>query len=83
MEKSDTLNINQMDMLFFDLRSFMPVSETLYSRKNTQKSAIDEIKIRLPLKVYYLLSVQRLMDEKSSFTRHCLNNHLKLQNCDY
>ena len=35
MEKSDKLNINQMDMLFFDLRSFMPVSETLYSRKNT------------------------------------------------
>ena len=27
-EKSDTLNINQMDVFFVDLRSFMPVSET-------------------------------------------------------
>ena len=33
MEKSDSLNINQMDVFFVDLCSFISVSETLYSRK--------------------------------------------------
>jgi len=33
MEKSDSLNITQMDVFFVDLCSFMSVSETLYSRK--------------------------------------------------
>ena len=31
--KSDSSNINQMDVLYVDLCSFMSVSETLYSRK--------------------------------------------------
>ena len=31
--KSDSLNINQMDVFFVDLCSFMSVNETLYSRK--------------------------------------------------
>ena len=33
MEKSDSLNINQMDVFFVDLYGFISVSETLYSRK--------------------------------------------------
>ena len=33
MGKSDSSNINQMDVLYVDLCSFMSVSETLYSRK--------------------------------------------------
>ena len=33
MGKSDSSNINQMEVLYVDLCSFMSVSETLYSRK--------------------------------------------------
>ena len=33
MKKSDSLNINQIDVFFVDLCSFISVSETLYSRK--------------------------------------------------
>ena len=33
MGKSDLSNINQMEVLYVDLCSFMSVSETLYSRK--------------------------------------------------
>ena len=33
MGKSDSSNINQMDVLYVDLCNFMSVSETLYSRK--------------------------------------------------
>ena len=33
MQKSDSLNINQMDVFFVDLCGFISVIETLYSRK--------------------------------------------------
>ena len=40
MEKSDSLNINQMDVFFVDLCSFISVSETLYSRKKTRSNML-------------------------------------------
>ena len=60
MEKSDTLNINQMDVFFVDLCGFISVSETLYSRKkriaicyrrNQNQATVEGLLLGISLKI--------------------------------
>ena len=60
IEKSDSLNINQMDVVFVDLCSFMSVNETLYSRKkriaicywrNRNRATVEGLLLVISLKI--------------------------------
>ena len=60
IEKSDSLNINQMDVVFVDLCSFMSVNETLYSRKkriaicyrrNQNRATVEGLLLVISLKI--------------------------------
>ena len=60
MEKSDSLNINQMDVVFVDLCSFLSISETVYSskkrieicyRRNQNQATVEGLLLVISLKI--------------------------------
>ena len=83
-EKSDSLNINQMDVFFVDLCSFMSVSETLYSRKrriaicyrrNQNQTTVERLLLVI------ILKINGRSREALFVTGHCLYNHMTFSNC--
>ena len=60
VEKSDSLNSNQMDVFFVDLCSFMSVGEAFYSRKkreeicyrrNRSQGTVEDLLLVISLKI--------------------------------